>query len=94
MSKVPKKRPPEFKLKLALEALKGERTLIQLASEHGIHPKQIRRWRDQLLEDAEEIFIHKSTQKRADPDKEKLLHVIDQLKLELDFIKKKLKRND
>ena len=70
MSKVPKKRTPEFKLKLDVEALKGERTLVQIASEHGIHPKQIRRWRDQLLEEAEEIFIHKSTQKRADPDKE------------------------
>lgn len=94
MSKVPKKRPPEFKLKLALEALKGEKTIIQLASEYETHPKQIQRWRNQLLEEGEDIFIHKTTQKQADPDKEKLLCIIDQLTVELEFLKKKLRRND
>jgi transposase-like protein len=94
MSKVPKKRTSEFKLKLALEALKGEKTIVQIASEHGIHPKQIQRWRDQLLEEGQDLFIHKTIQKKADPDKEKLLHIIAQLTLELEFLKKKLKRND
>jgi transposase-like protein len=93
MSKPPRKTTSEFKFKLAIEALKGERAVTQIASEHGIHPKQIIRWRDQLLAEGEEIFIHKATQKKADPDKEKLIHVIDQLNLELDFIKKKLRRN-
>lgn len=93
MSKPPRKTTSEFKFKLAIEALKGERTITQIASEHGIHPKQIIRWRDQLLAEGEDIFIHKATQKKADPDKEKLIHVIDQLNLELDFIKKKLRRN-
>jgi transposase len=93
MSKPPRKTTPEFKFKLAVEALKGERTIIQMASEHGIHPKQVMRWRDQLLAEGEEIFVHKGTQKKEDPDREKLIHVIDQLNLELDFIKKKLKRN-
>lgn len=94
MSKIPKKRTPEFKLKLVLEVLKGEKTITQLASENEMHPKQIQRWRDQFLEEGENVFIHKSTRKKNDPDKEKLLHIIDQLALELDFLKKKLKRND
>jgi transposase-like protein len=94
MSKAPQKRSPELKLKLALEALKGEIAVTQLASQHCIHPKQIRRWRDQLLAEGEDIFIHKATQKSVDPDKEKLLHIIEQLSLELDFLKKKLRRND
>ena len=94
MSKAPRKTTPEFKFKLALQALKGEQAITQIASEHGIHPKQIRRWRDQLIEEGENIFIHKATQKREDPDKETLLNVIDRLNLELDYIKKKLKRND
>lgn len=94
MSKAPKKTSPEFKLRLALEALKGERSITAIAAEHGIHPKQIHRWRDQLLAEGENIFVHKTTQKKSDPDKEKLLNVIDQLNLELDFIKKKLRRND
>jgi transposase len=94
MAKAPQKRTPELKLKLALEALKGEKTLIQIASDYGIHPRQITRWRDQLLEEAQKVFIHKATQKSADPDKEQLLRVIDQLSSELEFIKKKLKRNN
>ncbi len=94
MSKAPRKTTPEFKFKLAVEALKGERAITQIASDHGIHPKQIRRWRDQLIAEGESLFIHKATQKSVDPDKEKLLHVIDQLNLELEYIKKKLRRND
>lgn len=94
MSKPPKQRTPEFKLKLVLEALKGDKTIAQLASENEMHPKQIQRWKNQLLEEGEDIFLHKTTQKQSDPDKEKLLNIIDQLTLELEFLKKKLKRND
>jgi transposase-like protein len=93
MSKPQRKMAPELKFKLAIEALKGEQAVTQIASEHGIHPKQIRRWRDQLIAEGESIFIHKATQKSADPDKEKLLNIINHLNLELDFLKKKLKRN-
>ena len=42
MSKPPKKTTPEFKFKLAIEALKGERAITLIASDYGIHPKQIR----------------------------------------------------
>lgn len=94
MPKPPKQHTPEFKLKLVLEALKGEKTINQLASENQIHSKQIHRWRNLLLEEGEGLFIHKKIQKRSDPDKEKLLSIIDQLTVELEFLKKKLKRND
>lgn len=93
MTKPPKNRSAELKFKLAIEALKNERSITDIAGEHGIHPKQIRRWRDLLLAEGESVFIHKATQKREDPDKEQLLKVIDQLTLELDFIKKKLRRS-
>ena len=93
MSKPPQKRPAKLKMKIAVESLKGDQSISQIASEYGIHPKQVRRWRDQLLSEGEDIFVHKTLQKSADPDKEKLLHVIEQLSLELDFLKKKLKRN-
>lgn len=94
MSKAPQRKSPEFKLKIALEAFKGDKTISALASEHCMHPRQITRWRDQLLEEGDDIFIHKQTQKKSDPDKEKLFHIIEQLSLELDFLKKKLRRND
>lgn len=93
MAKAPQRHPTKLKMKLAIESLKGEQSITQIASEHGIHPKQIRRWRDQLLAEGEDIFVHKATQKSADPDKEKLLHIIDQLTLELEYLKKKLKRS-
>lgn len=94
MSKAPKKRSSEFKLKLVMEAIKGEKTIAQLASENEMHPKQIQRWRNLLLAEGESVFTHKTQQKKSDPDKEKLLHIIDQLTLELEFLKKKLRRND
>lgn len=94
MSKVPQNRTPEYKFKLALEALKGAKTIVQLASEHGLHPKQIQRWRNLLLDEGEDVFIHKTTQRRTDPEREQLLHLINQLNLELEFLKKKLRRND
>jgi transposase-like protein len=94
MAQPPKKRTAEFKFKLVLEVLKGEKTIAQIASENKMHPKQIQRWRKQLLEEGENIFIHKQTQKQMDPDKDKLLVIINQLTEELDYLKKKLRRND
>ncbi len=93
MSKAPKKRSSDYKLNLVLESLKGDRSTAQIASEHGVHPRQILRWKNKLLNEAESIYQDHRTQ-QADPDKEKLLHIIDQLTAELEFLKKKLKRND
>lgn len=93
MSKPPKKFTPDFKLQMVLEYIKAEKTLAQLASDNELHSRQILRWRDKLIEEAHHIFADKRMVK-SDPDKEKLLHVIDQLELELEFLKKKLKRND
>jgi putative transposase len=86
------KRTADYKLKIVLEALKGDKTLIQLASEHEIHPRQITKWRDKFLEEAKNIFSTQRMQQQ-DPDKERLVHIINQLTCELEFIKKKLKKN-
>lgn len=93
MSKPPKRRSKEFKLNLAIEAIKGEKPITKIASEHSIHPRQITRWRDQLLEEAKDIFIHKTTQKCSDNGIKELLLTIDKLNEELNFLKKKLKRD-
>jgi transposase-like protein len=94
MPKPPKKRSSDYKLQIVLESLNGSKTLTQLASEHSTHPRQILRWRDKFLCEAENIFKDQRVQQQTDPDKEKLLHIIDNLTLELEFLKKKLKRND
>jgi transposase len=46
-----------FKAKLALEAIKGQRTVQELATAHGVHPNQITTWKKQLLASAEDIFV-------------------------------------
>jgi transposase-like protein len=94
MAKSPKKRSGVYKLQLVLESFKENKTIAQIASENGIHPRQILRWKNKLLDEAESIFLDQRVQQKASPDKEQLLHIIDQLTIELEFIKKKLKRND
>jgi transposase-like protein len=93
MAKPPQKRSPDFKHKVALEALKGDQTIVQLGAQYGLHPKQIQRWRDQLVIESKDIFIHKTSRKarNPDPDKTELLHIIEKLHLELEFLKKKLR---
>lgn len=92
MSK-PKQRTAEFKFNLTLEVLKGDKSIVQLASENQMHPKQIQRWRDQLLEEGVNIFAHKTALKHSNPGKEELLHIINQLSADIEYLKKKLKRN-
>ena len=48
----------KFKARIALEALRGEATLTELGSRHGVHPNQIAIWRKQLLERPGEVFEH------------------------------------
>ena len=48
----------KFKARIALEALKGDATLAQLASRHGVHATQIATWRKQFLDHASEVFEH------------------------------------
>jgi transposase len=47
---------PAFKAKVAVAAIKGEKTLIELAQDFDVHPNQIKQWRDQLLEGATGVF--------------------------------------
>jgi len=82
-----------FKAKVALEAVKREKTLAQLSSEFGIHTNQIRQWRKQLLEELPRLFSDR--RRKEDRDREELLfelyQQIGQLKVELDWLKKNLR---
>ena len=81
----------EFKAKVAVEALKGDRTLSELSSKYEIHANQIRLWKTKLLESLPEIFSNRRKKKRADDEdlKARLYQEIGQLKVELDWLKKK-----
>jgi putative transposase len=83
-----------FKAKVALEAVKGEKTIAQIASQWGIHPNQVRQWRKHLLEQLPAMFSdtrQKAEQDRAELEAE-LYQQIGQLKVELEWLKKKSQR--
>jgi len=80
-----------FKAKVALEAVKGEKTITEIASGYSVHPNQIRQWRAQLLERLPEMFSQRKSQNEKSQDElvAELFRQIGQLKVELDWLKKK-----
>ncbi|MCI5038254.1 MAG: transposase [Donghicola eburneus] len=88
-----KQHAPEFKAKVALEALKGEETAAELASRFGVHPTMIHQWKRALLEGASGVFERGSSKKAAiDEDQVKELHAkIGELAVANSFLERKLK---
>jgi transposase-like protein len=81
----------EFKARCALEAIRGERSLSELASKYEVHPNQIRQWKKMLLAGVPEVFSDKRRRKEESDEGEKarLYEEIGRLKVELDWLKKK-----
>ena len=81
----------KFKAKVALEAIKGEFSITELASKYAVHPNQISNWKKQFLENMDTVFM--SSRKKAKQEHEitrdDLLKEIGQLKVENVFLKKK-----
>ena len=79
---------PAFKAKIALAAIKGEKTLAELAQLHDVHPTQITAWKAQLVEGATSLFGTGSSGKPSEPEVDlKTLHAkIGELTLENDFL--------
>src|SRR3954447_20447189 len=79
-----------FKAQVALAAVKGDKTINELAAHYGVHPTLIHAWKKQLLAGAEAVFA--SGAKAATPGEDKtpeLYEQIGRLKVELDWVKKK-----
>jgi transposase-like protein len=81
----------EFKAKVALEAIRGIKTVNELGQEYGVHPTQVGLWKRELQEQAASLFDVKRGPKPADPSAspERLYSEIGRLKMELDWLKKK-----
>jgi len=80
----------KFKFKVALEALKGRKTIPELCQEFEIASSQIYAWKDKLQESGPEAFKAKNKQKNENEDIDKLHAIIGKLKVENDFLLKAL----
>jgi len=90
--KMPRNHPSAFKAKVAIEAIKEEKTVSQLASLYEVHPTQIKQWKTLVLSNLENIFLDK--RKSANQDQEilvdRLYRQIGKLQVEIDWLKKKI----
>jgi putative transposase len=91
MGKARRRFSASFKAKVALAAVKGDQTLAELASHFGVHPNQITKWKRQLLDGLPEIFSdgHRQDLRQQEALTDRLYQQIGQLKVELDWLKKK-----
>ncbi len=84
--------PPAFKAKVALEALKDEKTIAELATIYEVHPTQIKQWKDILVQNVNDLFSgkYKSKDKEQNGLMTSLYEQIGKLKVETDWLKKKI----
>jgi transposase-like protein len=89
-----KRYEPPFKAKVALAAVRGDKTVSELASEFSVHGNLISQWKRKLLENVEQVFTEPDDGQRRDHEAlvEELHKQIGQLHVELDWLKKKVAR--
>jgi transposase-like protein len=94
MAKNRKQYSAQFKFQVALEAAKEQKTISQLASEQGVHPNQISQWKQQLLAEGSGLFSdgRQRQQREQETIQTELYEQIGRLKMELEWLKKKVGR--
>jgi transposase-like protein len=93
MTGIRKKHSKETKLKVVLAALAGEKPVTQIAQEYGVHPAQIKDWKEQALEAMGERFAQRRGRKgAAEKPEASLYEEIGRLKMDVDFLSGKLGR--
>lgn len=82
----------EFKARVALAAIRGEKTMNELATAYGVHPVQITQWKRTLQEEAPRMLSNRRGRQEQEEEalKASLYQQIGQLKVELDWLKKKV----
>lgn len=89
---MPRSHPPAFKARVAIEAIREEKTISQLASLYEVHPTQIKQWKILVLSNLESIFSdkRKSGNQNQDDLIDRLYRQIGKLQVEIDWLKKKI----
>ena len=92
MTTTRKQYSPQFKARVATEAIRGEKTLSQLGSQFRVHPMQIAKWRKAAIDQMPELFVDGRARKGAavETGNDALYEEIGRLKVELDWLKKKV----
>jgi putative transposase len=92
MTTTRKQYSPKFKARVATEAIRGEKTLSQLGSQFRVHPIQIAKWRKTAVDQLPELFVdgRKRPSQDGETDRGALYEEIGRLKVELDWLKKKV----
>jgi len=96
MSRIRRHFDGKFKSRIALEAIRGLRTISEIATQYKVHPNQVTMWKKQLLEGAEEVFessTSSSKKSNDEPEAAELYEQIGRLKVELEWLKKKIAEN-
>lgn len=95
MKKQRRKHSAEFKARVALEAIKGIKTVSQIAQEYEIHPVMVSNWKKEMLGHLPDVF-DKNNRPKTDKDREKeteqLERKVGQLTMEVEFLEKKCKQ--
>lgn len=80
----------QFKAKVGLEAVRGQKTINELGVQYGVHPKMVGQWKKEILDRTASLFEGKRGPRPVDKtDEERLFCEIGRLKMELDWLKKK-----
>jgi transposase-like protein len=81
----------KYKGKVAIEAVKEEKTIAELAGQYEVHPTQVKAWKQHVLTHVDDLFVDKRRKREQEKEEliEELYKQIGQLKVELDWVKKK-----
>jgi transposase-like protein len=92
MGNIKKRHSPAFKMKVALEAIRGADSISVICSRYQVHPTQINRWKEKALQGMAAGFDNRSTAKEKEKDEliEELYKQIGQSKVEMDWLKKNM----
>jgi putative transposase len=92
MTKQRRKHSAQFKFQVAMDAIKETKTIAQLSAQYGVHPNQISHWKKQLIDEGSTVFskANADQQRRQESIQAELYEQIGRLKMELEWLRKKV----